>query len=317
MPGRAKGGSGSALHICVVSDHAKRRARLLRSAKAHVEGVATRIRHVEDLAALRSEEGALPEVLILDCVEQEDVETFLAEDCADVFQHAICIVVCDPSDQYVLQELVMDGLVYDYLPVKDDDYHYLKTQVWRAMRSSVGMSFRREPGPEAARAAVEAVKRVRPAAPVAAPFQYDPTAKPFAGMLALIIEDDLASATLLADYLTLAGFEVLLSNSVGHACRFNRDQPVDVILTGLFLPGVSGPRVVGMLREYFQRPSLPIVVVSAYTDVQIVRACIKEGVSDFLLKPLRRATLIPRLAALLLDGGSGAPDASRAAAGSP
>ncbi len=66
---------------------------------------------------------------------------------------------------------------------------------------------------------------------------------------------------------------------------------------------MSGPRVVRMIREHFCQNNLPIVVVSAYSDVQIVRACIKEGISDFLLKPLRRNTLFTRLAPLLLDNG--------------
>jgi PleD family two-component response regulator len=303
-----------AIQICIVCDDAKQRALLVRASRVHVDGVATRINHVTSVTELHSEEPGLPDLVILDCTTRDDAEHYISTTCKTIFHSSVCIVVCNKDERDTLQDLVLEGTVFDYLVLEHGDAHYLKTQVWRAIRACVELPFRQHAKGNAAEAAVERVTRARrlAAAPLAAPlpgapaaaFEYDPEAQPFLGMTALVIEEDLPSATLLSDYLTLAGFEVLCSNSVGHACRYHREQPVDIVLTELFLPGVSGPRVVRMIREHFRQSGLPIVVVSAYSDVQIVRACIKEGISDFLLKPLRRSTLVTRLAPLLLGSGT-------------
>jgi CheY-like chemotaxis protein len=313
MGARAGRDPAGAIQICIVCDDARQRALLVRASRVHVDGVATRIQHVTSVTALHHENLSDPELVILDCTSVQDPEDYISTTCQAVFRSSVCIVICNKHERDTLQDLVLEGAVFDYLVLEHGDAHYLKTQVWRAIRACVELPFRRHATSDAAEAAVERVAHARrlAAAPLAAPlggatattFEYDPETQPFLGMMALVIEEDLPSATLLSDYLALAGFEVLYSNSVGHACRYHRERPIDIVLTEISLPGVSGPRVVRMIREHFCQNNLPIVVVSAYSDVQIVRACIKEGISDFLLKPLRRNTLFTRLAPLLLDNG--------------
>lgn len=90
------------------------------------------------------------------------------------------------------------------------------------------------------------------------PARYD---LPVANRL-LLIEDDLFSATVLADALRPRGWEVehVTSGAEGLACAL-RDAP-DAVVTDLALPGVDGATIAATLRLSPGR-RVPVVLVSA------------------------------------------------------
>jgi signal transduction histidine kinase/BarA-like signal transduction histidine kinase len=118
------------------------------------------------------------------------------------------------------------------------------------------------------------------------------------GKRALVVEDDLLSGQILAEMLRSAGMEFGMARRADEACSHFSGARYDVLLTDLHLPGVSGPEVVSRLRDAFGPSAPPIVVTTSHSDRRTVQDCRDRGASDFLLKPIRRECLLPRLAIL-------------------
>ncbi len=99
----------------------------------------------------------------------------------------------------------------------------------------------------------------------------------------LLVDDE----TRLADVLTVAlerlGYRVLSTGSGEDALRLLDAESVDLLLTDLRMPGMSGR---DLLRESQRRqPNLPVVVMTAYSSVKDAVEVIKEGAFDYVGKP--------------------------------
>jgi DNA-binding NtrC family response regulator len=74
-----------------------------------------------------------------------------------------------------------------------------------------------------------------------------------------------------------------------------RVQP-DVVLLDLMLPQMSGMAVLRALRE---RPTLPVIVMTAYAEVHTAVLAIKLGAADYVQKPVDPVTLIRDIALMV------------------
>ena len=79
----------------------------------------------------------------------------------------------------------------------------------------------------------------------------------------LIVEDDRAIARIEKDYLELGGFRVTLAEDGETGLRMALQQPFDLILLDVMLPGMDGFAVLQRLRE---RLDVPILMVTARTE---------------------------------------------------
>ena len=77
-------------------------------------------------------------------------------------------------------------------------------------------------------------------------------------------------------------FEVLEAGSVGSAREVLSGTSVDLLLLDLSMPGMDGARSLQALRRDF--PSVPILVVSAIEEPQIMRQTMELGAAGFLPK---------------------------------
>lgn len=115
----------------------------------------------------------------------------------------------------------------------------------------------------------------------------------------LVIEDDISAAELLTDILEPEGYSVKRATSVVNAYRDFPGVSFQVILVDLMMPGISGPKVVEVVRSKFASESTPIIVTSAHSEPHLIKECIEMGAVDFLVKPITRAKLLHRLSAAL------------------
>jgi cyclic di-GMP phosphodiesterase len=101
----------------------------------------------------------------------------------------------------------------------------------------------------------------------------------------LLVVDDLEAMRLaLGESLRLQGYEVVLATSGEEALQLLHSQHFDLLLTDQIMPGLSGVE----LAEATVRihPDLPIVLLTGNTDVELARASLMRGASDFVTKPL-------------------------------
>lgn len=112
-----------------------------------------------------------------------------------------------------------------------------------------------------------------------------------------IIDDDAAMRTALTRLLRSAGFEARAYASAGDFLVSAQDDRPGCILLDLELGGPSGLE----LQQALLRDSraLPIVFMSAYSDVPRTVKAMKAGAVDFLLKPFERQALFDAIGAAL------------------
>lgn len=107
-----------------------------------------------------------------------------------------------------------------------------------------------------------------------------------------VVDDDrLVLATLSSD-LQRAGYEVRSFESGISAIEAYKESQPDLVLLDVRMPGMDGIEIATeMLRFEFR----PILILSAYDDVDIVGKSIASGVSGYLVKPLQPSQLIPAI----------------------
>jgi two-component system response regulator AtoC len=105
-----------------------------------------------------------------------------------------------------------------------------------------------------------------------------------------ILDDDLTYAKLLAANLGKVGRfrNEVFDNYQALAAR-RAEEPPDVVITDLVMPGLSGIEVTRRLRQ--SDPHLPIFVLTAHADLETAIEALKAGANEYLTKPVNMGEL--------------------------
>jgi DNA-binding response OmpR family regulator len=112
----------------------------------------------------------------------------------------------------------------------------------------------------------------------------------------LVAEDEPALSDALSYALRGEGYEVAAVEDGEQALALGREQPFDVLVLDVMLPGVSGLEVCRRLRE---ESVVPILILTARDAVESRVEGLDAGADDYLVKPFERQELLARLRALL------------------
>jgi CheY-like chemotaxis protein len=115
-----------------------------------------------------------------------------------------------------------------------------------------------------------------------------PLAHPLSVPFVLVADDSADMRALLTDLLKAEGFEVLAVSSGGRALSEMMARPPDLLITDLFMPGMSGFALRAIMLRRPQLASIPVIVLSAYWH----RPSETLEVADVLTKPLNIDRLI-------------------------
>ncbi len=99
----------------------------------------------------------------------------------------------------------------------------------------------------------------------------------------LVVDDERNMLTVMRMTLEEAGYRVLTAERAEDAVGLLRDPDIDVVLTDLKMPGMSGEDFVR--RSQQDRPDVPIIVVTAFGSIRSAIECIQAGAIDYLCKP--------------------------------
>ena len=122
----------------------------------------------------------------------------------------------------------------------------------------------------------------------------------------LVVDDDGFIRNTVRLVLQRAGYDVLLAadgqEAIGLlAQRHNPDSSINTVLCDLDMPNMGGVALINHIHS--QYPNIPIVVLSGTTDESYLDAIIREGVSDWLRKPVTNAFLLEKIrVAVRLNG---------------
>lgn len=112
----------------------------------------------------------------------------------------------------------------------------------------------------------------------------------------LVIEDEARIADFLRRGLTFEGYKVLVAADGPSGLAVAREQPPDVVILDLMLPGMDGLEVCRRLRA---AESMPILMLTAKDSVTDRVTGLDAGADDYLVKPFAFEELLARLRALL------------------
>lgn len=120
-------------------------------------------------------------------------------------------------------------------------------------------------------------------------------------MKLLVVEDDEKLSKILAVSLSQIG-EIDVANSGEKALQMVEKSYYDLVILDLMLGNLSGMEV---LREIRRMYLMPVIILSALSDVDKKIECFRLGADDYMTKPFSREELIVRIeAALRRSGGS-------------
>jgi len=115
----------------------------------------------------------------------------------------------------------------------------------------------------------------------------------------LIVDDDPAQGQTLARVLELEGFKTAVAES-GHRALAEIDQSsYDLMLTDLKMPGMDGMDL--FRRVHDKKPDLPVMIVTAHGTIESAIDAVREGVVDFIQKPVYADELVHRFETLFRE----------------
>jgi len=106
----------------------------------------------------------------------------------------------------------------------------------------------------------------------------------------LIVDDEPKLLRVLRLGLPEHGFEVLTAANGEEALKHLFDKPVDVVVTDVRMPIMDGVELIYEMERMSIK--LPIVVTTAYADVDTAVKTLKHGASDYIRKPFSIEELV-------------------------
>ncbi len=115
----------------------------------------------------------------------------------------------------------------------------------------------------------------------------------------LIVDDEPANRDLLEAMLTGEGYQVVAASSGEGALAIVADQPPDLILLDIMMPGMDGYQVTASIKSSPVTRNIPIIVITVLDDRDSRVFGLRAGAEDFLTKPVDRGELCMRVRNLL------------------
>ena len=115
----------------------------------------------------------------------------------------------------------------------------------------------------------------------------------------LIVDDVEANRDLLARHVRREGYAVAMAADGMEALTKLRTEPFDVVFLDVMMPGMSGDEVLAELKGDERLRHVPVIMVSAADQQEIVVRCLELGAEDYLPKPFNPTILRARTRAAL------------------
>jgi len=115
----------------------------------------------------------------------------------------------------------------------------------------------------------------------------------------LVVEDDLSLREALCDTLQLAGYPVISATDGNAALSLLDHEQVSVVVSDVQMKPMDGFSLLKQLKS--SRPDLPVVLMTAYGTIQKAVQAIREGASDYLVKPFDSDSLLALVKRYTID----------------
>lgn len=112
----------------------------------------------------------------------------------------------------------------------------------------------------------------------------------------LVVDDEWNMRNLIKIYLKNNGFEVRETGNGDDAVNLVRQEPFDLVILDIMMPGTDGWQVCQAIREFSH---IPILMLTARSDTKEKVKGLNLGADDYLAKPFEPEELVARVSALI------------------
>lgn len=115
----------------------------------------------------------------------------------------------------------------------------------------------------------------------------------------LVVEDDDPLREALCDTLQLAGYQTQSAENGKAALRLLQDQAFAMVVSDVQMDQMDGHTLLRNIKD--QYPDLPVLLMTAYGSIQNAVTAMREGATDYLVKPFAADTLVDLVTRLVSD----------------
>jgi len=116
----------------------------------------------------------------------------------------------------------------------------------------------------------------------------------------LVVDDEYFIRELLKEYITTnTSHKVFTAQDGKEALEIIKREDIDCCFTDISMPGMDGIELSKRIHEYDN--TIPVVVMTGYPSVENLCATLKQGISDFLIKPIKLEDIIPTIEKIIKD----------------
>ena len=127
--------------------------------------------------------------------------------------------------------------------------------------------------------------------------------------LVLLIEDNWVNQRVTKTILERAGYSVVVADDGTSAIALLNEQPFDLILMDVQLPGMDGYETTAVIRELQKstRVHTPIIAMTAHAMSGDRERCLAAGMDEYISKPVHRESLLESVTVCLKRGERPSP----------
>ena len=108
----------------------------------------------------------------------------------------------------------------------------------------------------------------------------------------LLVDDEQDHLIITSRFLQSQGFDCVCVDRGWDALRVLSEQPIDLILLDLHMPGMDGYCLAENILAHTQYQSIPIVAFSCHDLTRFKQRAMRAGMADFVPKPVDRERLL-------------------------
>lgn len=111
----------------------------------------------------------------------------------------------------------------------------------------------------------------------------------------LVVDDTQANIALLTELLEKSGYQVCAANNAEQAIKVASHINPNLILLDIMMPDIDGFEVCRQLKENPKTNSIPVIFISAKTDIEDLMTGFSVGAVDYINKPFHTEEVIARI----------------------
>ncbi len=109
----------------------------------------------------------------------------------------------------------------------------------------------------------------------------------------LVIDDNLTICLMLKSWLVKRDFNVDIATGVDQAKQMIKEQPFDLVLSDIRMPGADGFALLSWVKKYDS--DMAVIMMTGFADIESAVESMKSGAADYIAKPIEPELLFKKI----------------------